>query len=119
MELILSEISNQNIYKANVNSNKEYYLYGKVIINNTPSSYIIKELNIYGIMISNNSYQISNINGINEFSNIIITTDNTKFITVEIINAEILQLSLYGSKRNQNNFNISVGSKIPKVYPYL
>jgi len=119
MNLILSEISNQNIYKANVNSNEEYYLYGKIITNNTLSSYIIKEFNIYEVMINNNIYEISDIIGLNEFSNIVTTTDNTKFITVEIINAEILQLSLYGSKRNQNNFNISVGSKIPKVYPYL
>jgi len=119
MDLILSEISNQKFYKMNVNSNEEYYLYGKVITSNTLSSYIVREFNIYNIMISNNIYEISELEGLNEFSNIINTTDKTKFITVEIINAEILQLNIFGNKSNQNNFNVSVGSKIPKIYPYL
>jgi len=119
MELILSEISNQNIYKANVNSNKEYYLYGKVITNNTLSSYTIKELNIYGVMVNSNIYNIYGTEGLNVFSNIINTTDKTKYIIIEIINANILQLSLNGNKRNQNNFNTSICNKIPKIYPYL
>ena len=119
MDLILSEISNQNFYKVNVNSNEEYYLYGKVITSNTLSNYIVREFNIYGMMISNNIYEISESEGLKEFSNIINTTDKTKFITVEIVNAEILQLNIFGNKRNHNNFNISIGSKIPNIYPYL
>ena len=119
LELITSKTLKQSFYKFNVFSNEEYILYGKVITKDTPPKYILNEFNIYGILINSDIIEIPNNKGLNEFSNIIITSNNTKIISVNIINAEILQLILHGNKRNQNNFNISIGSKIPKIYPYL
>jgi len=119
LELITSKTLKQSFYKFNVFSNEEYILYGKVITKDTPPKYILNEFNIYGILINSDIIEIPNNKGLNEFSNIITTSNNTKIISVNIINAEILQLILHGNKRNQNNFNISIGSKIPKIYPYL
>ena len=119
IELITSKTLKILSYKFNVFSNEEYILYGKVITKDTPPKYILNEFNIYGILINSDIIEIPNNKGLNEFSNIITTSNNTKIISVNIINAEILQLILHGNKRNQNNFNISIGSKIPKIYPYL
>jgi len=119
IELITSKTLKILSYKFNVFSNEEYILYGKIITKDTPPKYILNEFNIYGILINSDIIEIPNNKGLNEFSNIIITSNNTKIISVNILNAEILQLILHGNKRNQNNFNISIGSKIPKIYPYL